>query len=110
MPKKNYYELLGIKPNDEISRGEIGKTFWQIVEKLRNDNNLSKEEKKERLREVNEACSVLTIFREKRRYDACPNKENFHPNEILKEVQLEIKTREDEIEDNEDRILRMTDW
>lgn len=71
MANKNYYDILGINKN--ASDDEIKKAYRQLAKKYHPDLNPGNAEAAEKLKEVNEAYSVLSDKTKKSNYDTYGN-------------------------------------
>jgi len=67
LPKKDYYETLGVNKNASIE--EIKKAYRQLALKYHPDRNASNKEAEEKFKEINEAYQVLSDPEKRARYD-----------------------------------------
>ena len=67
MPKRDYYEILGIGKNAD--EAEIKKAYRQMALKYHPDKNPGNKEAEERFKEAAEAYEVLSDDNKKARYD-----------------------------------------
>ncbi len=67
MECKDYYQILGVDKN--ASAAEIKKAYRMLVRQYHPDVNPGDEQAEERLKEINEAKTVLTDPDERARYD-----------------------------------------
>ncbi len=71
MAQKNYYDILGVNKN--ASDDEIKKAYRSLAKKYHPDLNPGNNEAAEKLKEVNEAFSVLSDKTKKQNYDTYGN-------------------------------------
>ena len=67
MPKRDYYEALGVQKN--ASEAEIKKAFRRMAQKHHPDRNPDNKESEEKFKEAKEAYEVLTDARKRAAYD-----------------------------------------
>ena len=69
MPKKNYYQILGIEKDAEL--GQIRSAYLCLSLKWHPDKNPNNQEEAEKMfKEIAEAYEVLSNFEERKKYDA----------------------------------------
>src|ERR1700729_2616191 len=66
-PKKDYYEILGVKKS--ASAEEIRKAFRKLARKHHPDVNPGDKSAEEKFKEINEAYQVLSDSEKRKRYD-----------------------------------------
>lgn len=67
MPKRDYYEVLGVEKN--ASEAELKKAFRRLAQKHHPDRNPDDKESEEKFKEAKEAYDVLTDARKRAAYD-----------------------------------------
>ena len=75
MTKKDYYDILGVKKN--ASEEEIKKAYRKLALKWHPDKNPDDKEAEVKMKEINQAYSVLSDKKERQNYDKYGGEESF---------------------------------
>ena len=67
MPKKDYYEILGVK--DNAPQAEIKQIYRELAKKYHPDVNNGNKEAENRFKEITEAYNVLRDTAKRQKYD-----------------------------------------
>ena len=71
MPKRDYYEVLGV--SKDASEEEIKRAYWRLAKKYHPDKNKGDKAAEEKFKEISEAHQVLSDQKKRSQYDSLRN-------------------------------------